>query len=435
MSGVSSFSMWRTLPWIVATAFALRFAVRWFSGDADFWENGYPFFVELARNMAAGNGIAFDGSPPTAFRVPLYPAFLSAVTFGYDVFLPVVIGQSLIGAGTVLCAALIARELFGPAAAIAAAGIAAIYPYYVVHDTALQDTSLCTLLTALAVVLLQRTRRSGSHMMAASAGLALGAAVLTRANLAPFAMLAPIWLVFPGGASSNPPSRRLRSAALCTVIVALTLSPWLIRSYRLNGSVALSTEIGFFLWLGNNPDTFSRYPSESIDRVEDVALAALDPRERAEIAQLGANEAHLDRWFLQRGLEYIRRHPWLTIGNGVRKIEAAFGVLPSPRRSFVPSLVHALSYGPVMILGLWGMWAGRRYWRDHLIFYALFVSFGAVTAMFFGHTSYRAYLDLYCIVFAAGMLERLQRDCFASGWARWSGAARAKSPGLAHTSF
>src|SRR5262249_15947 len=279
------------------------------------------------------------------------------------------------------------------------------------------------------------TRRSGSHMMAASAGLALGAAVLTRANLAPFAMLAPIWLAFPGGASSNPPSRRVRSAALCTVIVALTVSPWLIRSYRLNGSVALSTESGFFLWLGNNPDTFSRYPSESIDRVEDVALAALDPREREEIAQLGANEAHLDRWFLQRGLEYIRQHPWRTIGNGVRKVEAAFGVLPSPRRSFVPSLVHSLSYGPVMILGLWGMWAGRRYWRDHLIFYALFVSFGAVTAMFFGHTSYRAYLDLYCIVFAAGMLERLQRDCFARGWGRWGSAARAKSLGLAHTSF
>jgi hypothetical protein len=57
-----------------------------------------------------------------------------------------------------------------------------------------------------------------------------------------------------------------------------------------------------------------------------------------------------------------------------------------------------------MILGLWGMWASRRHWREHSIFYAQFVAFAAVTAVFVGHTSYRAYLDVYWIVFAAGVL-------------------------------
>ena len=69
-------------------------------------------------------------------------------------------------------------------------------------------------------------------------------------------------------------------------------------------------------------------------------------------------------YLLQKGLDYIRAHPWQTLGNGFRKIANAFSVLPSPRRSFWPSLAYALSYGPVMILGLWGMWAGRRHWRD-----------------------------------------------------------------------
>jgi 4-amino-4-deoxy-L-arabinose transferase-like glycosyltransferase len=410
--------IWRTLLWIVALAFALRFSIRWYFGDADFWENGYTFFIELARNIAAGNGIAFDGGSHTAFRVPLYPAFLSVVTLGHEVFLLVVFWQSLIGAGTVFCTALIAKEMFGRTAAIIAAVITAIYPYYVVHDTALQETSLYTFLTALAVFLLLQARRSGSGAMATCAGLALGAAVLTRANLAPFAILAPIWLLFPGRSWSKPPRQRLLAAALCAATVVLTVSPWLVRSYRLNGSATLSTETGFFLWLGNNPYTFSRYPSESIDRVEEVAFEALDPRERAEIESLNTNEAHLDRWFLQKGLQYIREHPWLTVGNGVRKIEAAFSLWPSPRRSFVPNLMHVLSYGLVMILGLWGMWAGRRHWRDHLIFYALFVSFGAVTAVFFGHTSYRAYLDLYWIIFAAGVLERLRREYLPNGWVR-----------------
>jgi len=60
-----------------------------------------------------------------------------------------------------------------------------------------------------------------------------------------------------------------------------------------------------------------------------------------------------------------------------------------------------------MILGLWGMWASRRHWREHSIVCVQFISFAAVTAVFFGHTGYRAYLDVYWIIFAAGVLAAL----------------------------
>ena len=113
---------------------------------------------------------AFGDGSGAEVRVPLYPAFLAAVTFGQKAFLPVVFAQSLIGVGTVVCAALLAREMFGRSAAITAAAITAVYPYYVVHDTALQETSLFTLLTAVAVLLLLRVRRSGSGATAACAG-------------------------------------------------------------------------------------------------------------------------------------------------------------------------------------------------------------------------------------------------------------------------
>jgi hypothetical protein len=196
--------------------------------------------------------------------------------------------------------------------------------------------------------------------------------------------------------------------------VALTVSPWLVRSYWLTGSPTLSTESGFFLWLGNNPYTFSHSPNESIDVSQDVALEALSPEEKAEIEALRTNEAAVDQWFLRKGLDYMREHPWQTLVNGVRKIGAAFCWLPSPRKSFWPNLVYLLSYAPVMILGMWGMWAGRQHWCEHLIFYALFVSFVAVTAVFFGSTNYRAYLDVYWIVFAAGSLEQLRSKCFST---------------------
>ncbi len=396
--------LYRKLMWIFLLAFAVRVVVRWYIGESDFWVNGYTFFFDLARNIAAGNGYGFDSMPTTAFRVPLYPVFLAAVTFGHRLFFPVILAQALVGAGTIWCAALLAREIFGSTAAIIAAILTAIYPYYVVHDTALQETSLCTLLMALAVLLLLRVRLSGSVVTAAGAGLALGAAVLTRANLAPFALFAPLWLLFFGDSHAAPWRRRLCVAVLCAGVSALIVSPWLVRTYRLTGSATLTTQTGFFLWLGNNPSTFSHYPKESIDRSEGTALAALSLPEKRELEALGPNEATVDEWFWKKGLDYMRVHPWQTLGNGVRKIADAFGWLPSPRHGFWPNLVQSLSYGPIMILGLWGMWVSRSHWREHSIFYAQFVSFAAVTAVFFGATSYRAYLDVYWIVFAAGVL-------------------------------
>jgi 4-amino-4-deoxy-L-arabinose transferase-like glycosyltransferase len=392
----------RKLIWILLLAFAVRLAARWHFGEQDFWTNGYTFFFDLAQNIAAGNGYAFDGMPPTAFRVPLYPLFLAAVTFGHRLFLPIILAQSLVGAGTVWCAAMLAREIFDNKAAIIAAILTAIYPYYVVHDTAIQETSLCTFLMALAVLLLVRVRRNGSVVTAAGAGLALGGAVLTRANLAPFLMFAPLWLVLFGDSHVAPWRRRLWVAVLCAGVAGLTVSPWLLRAYQLTGSVTLSTQTGFFLWLGNNPYTFNHYPKESIDRSQATALAALSLQEKTELNALSSNEATVDQWFREKGLDYIREHPWQTLGNDVRKIVDAFGWLPSPRHSFWPNLIQSLSYGPIMILGLWGMWAGRSHWREHSIFYGQFVSFAAVTAVFFGATSYRAYLDVYWIVFSAG---------------------------------
>jgi O-antigen ligase len=59
-----------------------------------------------------------------------------------------------------------------------------------------------------------------------------------------------------------------------------------------------------------------------------------------------------------------------------------------------------------MLLGLWGMWRRRSQWRDDSLIYGLFGSFVLVTAVFFGDTSHRSYLDVYWIVFGAGVLAR-----------------------------
>ena len=387
--------------WIAVFAFVLRMVARLCQGIDLFWVNGYTLFFEMAQSIAAGKGIVLVNGVPTAFRVPLYPILLAGLTLGHKWSWPIVIAESLIGAATVFYAAQLARQMFGGAkgesAAVLAAVLTAVYPYYVVHDTALQETSLFTLLTLVAVTLALRAARSGAVAPAVICGLVLGLDVLTRSPIAPFAVLVPMWLVA---------RRHIAAGLLCAAVLGVTVAPWLIRNALVVGGPVLTTEAGFELWNGNNDMLFRYYPMQSVDVSISAHVDTLDTLDAKELPPPGSSEAVVDRWFRQRALAYMRAHPWLTVGNGFRKIGAAFDWLPTPRRSRAQTAIHALSFGPVMVLGLWGMWRRRAEWRDDSLIYLLFAQFLVVTAVYFGQTNHRVFLDVYFIAYAAGAMTR-----------------------------
>jgi 4-amino-4-deoxy-L-arabinose transferase-like glycosyltransferase len=392
----------RKIMALVVLAFVLRVCVRLYIGADDYFVSGYSFFFDVTQSITAGKGIGLGGEPET-FRVPFYPIVLALVTMGRKAFLTVILFQSLIGATTVWCTGYLAKTRFGGSAPVTAAAIAALYPYYVMHDTALGETSLFTLLTVISVLLLLRAQVSGSARWAACAGTALGVDLMTRVTIAPFAVVGAIGIAWLAVGSRG---QRLRSAACCGLATLFVVTPWLLRTYCLTGSIVLSTETGFELWNGNNENTFSHYPNESIDRSEEAALATLTPEEWTTKRRLGIMGE--ERWYANRAVSYIRQHPWLTFYRSMRKLGAAFGVLMSPRHNWFGNMAHALSYGPVMVLGLCGMWIRRRQWREDAVIYAAFATFIAVTAVFFGHTTHRSYLDVYSIVFATGALDALR---------------------------
>ncbi|MGA2569936.1 MAG: glycosyltransferase family 39 protein [Terracidiphilus sp.] len=406
----------RAVYWFAALAFALRIVARLFyTGIEGFWIYGYGFFFDLAQSIAQGHGYSVEGAA-TGFRVPMYSILLAGITLGHRAFWPIAIAQSAMGAGTVLCAALLACRMFAGAAANRAATLAAaataVYPYYVIHDTALQETSLYTLLTLAAVLVLGEAAREGRAATGAAGGLLLGLDVLTRATLAPFAVLAPLWLLW---------RRRGRAAAACALLLAASVLPWIVRNAVVLGAPTLSTETGTEFWAGNCGFLFRHYPQESSDLSKAEAFDALSPQDAKELQSFANNEALADRWLFHKGLECVRAHPGQTVIDGFRKIAAGFYWLPSPRRGRGFDLVNAFSYGPVMVLGLWGMGRRRAHWREDSSIYLLFLAFVAVTAVFWAHTSHRVYLDVYWIVFGAGAVaetvlrRRKQRTAEATG--------------------
>jgi hypothetical protein len=126
--------------------------------------------------------------------------------------------------------------------------------------------------------------------------------------------------------------------------------------------------------------------------------------EKAELAELSNDEIAISNSYHRKGLAYLKDHPEKFILNGRAKIMAAFGLLPSPRGSTWRNIAYFVTYAPIMALGLWGMWLDRQRWRMSMPIYWLFVSFAAITGVLWGHTSHRAYLDVYWIIYASAVL-------------------------------
>ena len=393
---------------ILFVAFVVRVAARAASGPTFFWKNSYIFYFDLAHSLATGHGYALPDGRATAFRVPFYALFVAGATRGTMDFWSLLIAQALVSTGTVACAAALAAQLFGRRAALVAGVLTAFYPYYLWHDTSLQETGLLTFLTVLAMVLLFAARRHGSVVLAAATGLVLGLDILTRSIVLPFALFAVVWLMLPGPTNGST-RRRFTAGALCLGLLVTTLSPWLVRNHDLTGRWTLSTEFGAAMFYGNNPQTFAFYPERSIDLSAAAARAALTPAETAAWNGLRNDEAGQSDWLMRRGLGYIIADPARFVIGAVRKNIAAFGVVPSPRHDWKTDLVQGGSYGLVLLLGVAGLWQTRRRWRDLLPVYAQFVLFAGITGVLWGHSSHRAFLDVYLIVFASHTLAILAR--------------------------
>jgi hypothetical protein len=389
---------------LLTLAFATRIAVCVVFGQKYFWSNGCYFHYDMAAHLAAGKAPCV----PTGcgyYTTPLYPLLLTGSVLASHSFWLIVLPQALLGAGTALCAYLIGAQLFNRRTGVLACAITAVYPYYLMHDTALQDTVLVTLLAALSIWLLLRARRRNKNFDWFLAGVALGTLPLVRASLTLAIAVGLLWCLLWGASGSF--ADKLRKSSLLALAALLTLGPWLFYTYRTTGIPVVSTKTGLALWVGNNPDTFSHYPAASIDRSRDEATRHLSATDTAQLAALAKDESARSNWYMHRALAFMRAHPSAALAGAVRKIEAGFSSRLNPYRERLAQAAYFVGYFPVAVLGLLGMAMARKK-PGTILIALLFLDFIAVTAISWAHTSHRTYLDVYWIVFAASVLAGIR---------------------------
>lgn len=253
--------------------------------------------------------------------------------------------------------------------------------------------------------------------MAVATGVVLGAALLTRAMLLPFAVLAVAWLALPGP-QVPPLRRRLASAALDAAATLAVLSPWLIRSHALTGSYGLGTEGGQSLYAGASPLLFAKFPEQKVDESLAEVFSAMPPGAKVERDTFSqGNPARESDWYAYQAREQIAADPGGYAMRAGHKPAIAFGPLPAPRHGPIANAGYAAWWVPLLLLGLAGAWRDRRQWRRNLLIAAHSAALCTVTALIWAQTSHRAYLDLYLMVLGApvlvALLPRRLRDWLA----------------------
>ena len=283
-------------------------------------------YDRYARSIATGHGYPHPFAPyggSTAYRPPGFPALLGAVYAvrggahpppGWRVYVGGYqpdphqadagrVAQALVGTAVVALTGLVAFQLWGRRAGIAALALATVYPPLVIVGVSLFSEPLFIAFVLGAVAAALRTRAGPVHALrwAVLSGVFAGLAWLTRSNgftVLP-ALCLLVWTARP----------RLSRAALAmpAVLLAgavLVVAPWTVRNaVALHAFVPVSTEAGYTL-AGTYNATSARsqaYPAGWIPAQDDPHNAALIRR--------ATSDPGLAPTMQRSSLRYVRAHP------------------------------------------------------------------------------------------------------------------------------
>jgi len=369
-------------------------------------------------NVALSTALMRDGSltiegVKTAYYEPLYPWFLAFARllmrdrmFLVQAFQAIVSGLGAVG----LC--LLAEALTGRRAVALLSGVLyAAYPLLVWHSVTPDESALSSILmiaVAYAVV------RAHTVTRGCVAGLCLGLAILMRSTVLPLLLLAPAVLLIDGR----------RAAALACLLSAIAIvSPMAIRNYRLAGTPTY-TRSGLNLFIGNSRYTEALLPTYTPDNLQEYALV-LAEREDPEVPPGPSGEAETDRALTRLALKEMRDRPLQTLWLKTRYVAYFFWprlvpthvfvdgtrlefsstgdvrVLNSPPRPRLEAAAYTLSYCPVFIAAIAGVWRRRTEIRRDAILWLIMATFVIVHAVYFPSTRYTTPTAFVLLFYAA----------------------------------
>jgi 4-amino-4-deoxy-L-arabinose transferase-like glycosyltransferase len=292
---------WR---WIVLAAVVATIATGLLIGRIEHFREGYydeGIYRLHARNLIEHHFFGYGPGSSVAYRPPGYPFFEAGIRSIYDSQAAVRAVQSVMAGLTVALAALIAKRLFGAAAAaVSAVLLFAIGTLSVYASMELTETlATATLVASVAAALIAIDKRSVGF--AVLGGVLMGLSALTRPQGLPLAIILGACVAVAATGAWRP------RAALGLALIAaslLTIAPWTIRNaVRVHAFVPVAVYGGEAFFLANNEKTTGKY----------ISPDKIDPEAFRRISGLPEGQ-QTGEWF-SLAFAFIRAHPLRAAGN------------------------------------------------------------------------------------------------------------------------
>lgn len=347
--------LWRLRPTavvvLVVVALAARIAVV--IGTPDFGPVGDPYDYDRTAVAVSqtGNWPTTDLAAPgtaTAYRPPAYPLVLAGAykligshyaTSGKRFVAGRLVG-ALLGSVSVLLVFLLTRRLYSRKLAVWTAGVVALAPPLVwLNGSLLSESLLIPLVLALALCIAAHRERP-TLRLAASSGVLLGIAILTRGNAA--ALAVPLIV----GLAHGDRRSTLRTVAVAGACATVILLPWTVRN---------ASTFQRFLPLGTQSGlTMAGQWNHAATKGGTFHTFWLQPQTIPEFAALfrrrDIDEGELDAMLRSRALQFAQDHPGAALSALATNLTRTFDLGPDR------SLLSEISYGemgiPKSLIGL-----------------------------------------------------------------------------------
>ena len=363
-----------TLIAILVTAFALRVLAAAIVPDQSVLLGDAVAYREVGKSLWA------TGQMNALYFMPLYPALVAVFGPGWpQLLIDIALSTVLVWLIYELTDAIFASKR----AAILAAAVAAVYPYFIFYSIVGLTETLFMVLLLSAYLCWYR-----NAYIAASVFSVLG--ILTRPVLDP---LAPLLLLYFAiairGLSIKAAAKYL---AIYVGIYCVLMAPWWLHNYKAYQTfVRLNLGSGVALLSGNSPSN----QSGGIDNNLNATMAPF-----AEIADPVARDKAMQR----AALNYIKEDPGRFLIQAAKRFQRFWSPWPLTEEYSRPlyKLISFCSFIPVLLLALvFVVLYGRTYFRRIAPLLLFIVYLNSLHLVFPASLRYRLPVEPFLIILAA----------------------------------
>jgi len=217
----------------------------------DFYSPDARGYDRMAINLLEHGILSESPTPPyepALYRTPVYPACLALIyfLFGHNLTVAVIV-QFLLGATMAVLTAHLGRTLFNETVGVVAGLIVAVDLLSMSLQLALMSETVFTFLLLVSVYWFVGYLRTHDRRQLVGSALVYGLAVLCRPVAQWYALVAVGLLFLRFGPERK---KAVRAGLLFVVVYLFTITPWVVRNYRVANFVGLSalSEIQLMTW-------------------------------------------------------------------------------------------------------------------------------------------------------------------------------------------